>query len=268
MHLSKQDKESIYESVMQEIYNTFVNKLNEDADNAQQQKRLSKGFSKDFLGHKDIIAMVYVNSKENNASVFIFQQIDDNEYDVYHFLINLETKLLKIYAKNVKDIDKEEISKVLAGCLKLNTKIEVDIRDIYVQKDDIESIFKVLSDDPRKVIKALCEIINVDYSQKNNKSDNKQSEDSDKKEEKPVSQKDDVKKSGFERNKEGKLTGAGAKDAQQISEMLKAIAKDDKSFAEIVRLFTAIKNLTEKSGGDYAKALAAINARLYKKQEK
>ena len=75
---------------MKEIYNTFVSKLNEDADNAQQQKRLSKGFAKDFLGHKDMIAMVYVNSEANVASVFIFQQIDDNEYDVYHFLINLE----------------------------------------------------------------------------------------------------------------------------------------------------------------------------------
>ena len=68
------------------------------------------------------------------------------------------------------------------------------------------------------------------------------------------------------RDKDGKLTGKSAEYAQNISDMLKNISKNDAAFVETVRLFRAIKQLADKTNGDYAKAIGAINSKLFVKK--
>lgn len=220
-----------------------------------------------------MIALIYADDAKTTGDAFIYQNIEKDEYDVYFFRINLKNGRLQLNSVKVDD----KVKQSLGRHLNATARIKCEVRDAYNSTQDIKSIFEVLADDPREVMEAFYDIIGIEpqrstdehpYKQKYVYKRKEGSNEAVLSEETKPGNTGDVKKSGFERNKDGKLTGAGAKDAQQISEMLKAIARDDKSFAEVVRLFTAIKNLTEKAGGDYAKALAAINARLYKKQEK
>ena len=258
MKLSKEEKESMYNGIMHEIYESFTQMLNESSDSKWNNYISSKKYAKDFLGNKGTVAVVVTDSMMNVADVFIYQSVDDDEYDVYTFKINLKNNKLKLLQIKITDEHKKEMQKYLKDVASIDGKV----RDVYTSQEDIKSIFETFDEKPQKVLDALCELIGMNKDKheydKDPYEDYKKKEDSSKKE--------DVKKPGFERDEDGKLIGAGAKSAQEISEMLKDIAKDDKSFREVVKLFSAIKKLTEKTGGDYTRALMAVNSRLYAKK--
>ena len=270
MQLTEQEKKELYGGIMKEIYESVAGKLNETND---QQKRLQKGYAKGFLGHQDMIALIYANDKKTVADAFVYQRIEKDEYDVYLFRINLQNGRLQPHPIKIDDKVKQSLERHLNA----TTHIECNVRDAYSDIKDIKSIFTVLADDPREILEAFYDIVGFEPQRSTDEHPYKQkyvykrkdgSNEAVLAEQKPAEEKkDDNKKPSIERDKDGKLTGKAAKYATEISNMLKEISKDDRTFYEIVRLFGVIKR-QKRRDGNYAQALAAVNDQLIKDIEK
>jgi hypothetical protein len=229
-HMTKEEKKCLYDEIMYSVYDTVISIINESEE---QKTEMKKGFEKNFLDNKDVIALIYSQEMPpSKGYAFIYQKIDDNEYDVYHFIINLKNgKISKAGTKNKNTDEKELVSKT-EKYLKSTAKIEsVKVRSVYTDIDDIKSIFEVISEDPYAVIKGFCKILGVS-TQLENPAEKKEKSKNNNKNTKHVT-----------RDKEGKLTGEWAEYAKNITNILKETSKSDDAFIETVRLFRAIEQL-------------------------
>lgn len=249
-----EEQKILYDEIMHNIYDTVLSIVNE----SQEQKPKSlKGFRENFLDNKDVIGVAYADSEKRSAYAFIYQKVDDNEYDVYHFCINLQNGKIdradKKFIERDEKLNKKSTEQHLKAVAKKN---DVKVRDIYTDIKDIRSIFETISDDPRDVVEEFFHILHIEIPRSTDEKPRKKGE-----------KKEDDKKSVVSRDKDGKLTGKSAEYAKNIAEMLKNISKDDDAFVEVVRLFNGIKMLAEKTDGNYARAIGAINSKLLNKKK-
>ena len=253
--MTKEEQKCLYDEIMHSVYDTVISIINESE---KQKSNTNKGFEKNFLDNKDIIALIYSQEiPPAEGYAFIYQKIDDNEYDVYHFIINLKNGKISKASTKYENTDEKELMSKTEQYLKSTAKLEnAKVRSVYTDIDDIKSIFEVISKDPRTVVEAFCKILGVNI--KSEKSDNKKEE----------SQNNNKDVKHVTRDKDGKMTGEWADYAKNITDILKETAKTDDAFIETVRLFRAIEQLAQKSDGNYAKAIGVINSKLFTKKEK
>ena len=106
--------------------------------------------------------MIYANDNLTTGYAFIYQKVDDNEYDVYHFQINLKNGKIWLADNKFRNQDEDRKKKSTEQHLKAVTKTkDAKVRDIYTDIDDIRSVFETISDDPRDVVEEFCKIIDV-----------------------------------------------------------------------------------------------------------
>ena len=172
-----------------------------------------------------------IKDDEVLRKLFIFDTVDkdDKEYDAYFMLYNLKTSKISFVKGSEADLKKEaEAATKGAGA-------EINIRDVYAEKDDIKSFFENMNTDVAKIFGAFSNIFGKHEVEEKPKSEQKKEE--------PKKQEADEEK------KEDKKPQK--KHADAIHAIVnKAIESGDDAFVGLCKIFAYIEKRGEEEGYD------------------
>lgn len=179
-----------------------------------------------------------IKGDEVLRKLFIFDTVDkdDKEYDTYFMLYNLKTSKISFVKGSEADLKKEaEAAAKSAGA-------EINIRDVYAEKDDIKSFFENMNTDVAKIFGAFSNIFGKHEVKDAPKADELKKEEPKKSDDK-------------EEKKEDKKPQK--KHADAIHAIVnKAIESSDDAFVGLCKIFAYIEKRGEEEG--YEKVISDI----------